>query len=635
FLSFPFLSFPFLSFPFLSFLSFPFLSFLSVCSHYSIDMKDDKQPPSRTFCALPELVDLLGPELGAIDLASSVRVSRLWYHVLTPYLWSVVDESQHSWSKVLSTYDSEPVQARFYKYGDFIRELHVHSQAMLDIVSADRVCSKLRVLKIYDPTDKEPDAQYMDPTGEDGNLWDFLQSNKELETLRFGRAVKGLLDGVSAMVCNIVLLSLKNLVTLQDYTGALETAVILEQLSNLRSFLGNGLMFAKALDLDAHIQIWSLELTNYIEGRTFLVLLNRLRSLDFIAIAGLFDVGRNFQQDVETLLVNAPLRLKGLHLRRQDPRDIDHQLAAWILPLMPQLTEFSAKMLCPETAQSLATHNPQLRVFRQALDGDSIHIYYKPRPFLNIANILLQSCTQLRVFDGIHHKIEADKLFERPWVCSELEVFRCQIVGLTRLTSHEQALLEIIAKVEQQAQSFQPTSSMSVGESEAILGRQQQYRDRLRTTQANQQEQHRRVYDQLAGLRMLQTLDLGYEYRDIYPEQENDSRVKMVDGQEYLRYDGKPISNTLELSIASGLGRLATLTRLEVFGFEGIDHRIGRQELEWIATSWPRLKEMRGLHEDLLPRSEPDRRRDELRRIMQGLRKDVWHQAKRPQAALQ
>lgn len=605
----------------------PFLPFL--CSHHSNNMKSDKQIPSRTFCALPELVDLLGPELNPIDLASSARVSRLWYHVLTPYLWSVVNESQYSWSKVLATHDAKSVQACFLKYGYFIRELHVHSQAMLDIVSGDGVCSKLRVLKIYDPTDKEPGAQYVDPAGKDGNLWDFLHSNKDLETLWFGGAVKGLLENASVLVCDTVLLSLKNLVTLHDYTGALEPPVILERLSNLRSFLGNGLVFAKALDLDVHIQIRSLELTNYIEGRTFLVLLNRLRSLDHIAIAGLFDVGRTFHQDVEALLVNTPLRLKEFHLRRQDPRDIDHELATWIFPQMPHLTEYGARMLCPKTAQSLATHASQLQVFRQTLDGNSIHIYYKPCPLLNVANILFQSCTKLRVFDGIHHKIEADKMFERPWVCRELEVLRCQIVGLTRLTSHEEALLEILAKLEQKPQPFRPTPSMAIGESEAVLERQQKYRDRLKTTQANQQDQHHRVYDHLAGLRMLQTLDLGYEYRHVPPAQENNPRVKMVEGQAYIWYDGEPIINTLELTLASGFDRLATLTRLEVFGFEGVDHRIGRQELEWIATSWPRLKEMRGLHEELLPRCEPDSKRDELRKIMQGLRNDVRHRAKR------
>ncbi|KAF9540893.1 hypothetical protein EC957_003640 [Mortierella hygrophila] len=213
----------------------------NLVSIFHADTKGDKQPPSRTFCALPELIDLLGPELDPIDLASSVRVSRLWYHVLTLYLWSVVNESRCSWPMVLSTNDSESVQACLFKYGSFIRELHVHSQAILDIVRGDGVCSKLRVLKFYDSTDKERGAQYMDPAGKDANLWDFVHSNKDLETLRFGRTVKGLVEYEGALVCNIVLLSLKNLVTLQDYTSVLEPAVILERFSNFRSFFGNGI----------------------------------------------------------------------------------------------------------------------------------------------------------------------------------------------------------------------------------------------------------------------------------------------------------------------------------------------------------------------------------------------------------
>lgn len=599
-------------------------------------MNNNNLLPSHIFCALPELVDLLGPELDSIDLASSVRVCHLWYRVLTPYLWSVVDESRYSWSKVLcASQGFESVQAHLFKYGYFIRELHVHSQAMLDIVSGDGVCTNLRVLKIYDPTDKEPQAQYTDPAGENGSLWDFVYSNKNLKALRLGLGVLKLLENVGCdIVCDIVLASLKNLVTLHDFTGALQSAVILERFSNLKSFLGNGLVFAKAVDLDATIQIRSLELTNYIEGRTFLVLLNRLRNLKDFGIAGLFDVGQTFQHDTETLLVDTPLPLQKFILRRQDLRDIDLQLATWIFPSMPQLTEFSANMLCEHTALSLATYATHLQVFRQTQDGDSIYRSYKPRPVVNIPNILFQTCTKLRVFDGIHHKIEANKMFERPWVCRELEVFRCQIVGLTRLNDHEHALLDILAKVgrRQQAQPFQPTTTMSVGESDAILERQQQYQDRLKKTQASQQLQHYRVYDHLSELTRLQTLDIGYEYRGVSQRQSESPPIKMVDGQEYIRYNGSPISNTLELSLGSGLDRLATLTRLEVFGFEGVQHRIGRGELGWMASKWPRLKEMRGLHEDLLPRCEPDGRRDELRMIMQGLRKDVRHRAKERQA---
>ncbi|KAK3841499.1 MAG: hypothetical protein J3R72DRAFT_491393 [Linnemannia gamsii] len=57
----------------------------------------------------------------------------------------------------------------------------------------------------------------------------------------------------------------------------------------------------------------------------------------------------------------------------------------------------------------------------------------------------------------------------------------------------------------------------------------------------------------------------------------------------YLRYE-RPITNTLELTLGSGgLERLAGLKRLEVFGFEGVDHRIGEKELSWMVENWPRL----------------------------------------------
>jgi hypothetical protein len=43
--------------------------------------------------------------------------------------------------------------------------------------------------------------------------------------------------------------------------------------------------------------------------------------------------------------------------------------------------------------------------------------------------------------------------------------------------------------------------------------------------------------------------------------------------------------DTLELSLESGLGLLEALANLETIGFEGVDHRIGKLELEWMAKS--------------------------------------------------
>ncbi|KAF9924574.1 hypothetical protein FBU30_005492 [Linnemannia zychae] len=76
----------------------------------------------------------------------------------------------------------------------------------------------------------------------------------------------------------------------------------------------------------------------------------------------------------------------------------------------------------------------------------------------------------------------------------------------------------------------------------------------------------------------------------------------------------------MELSLETGLDQLSDLVELEVFGFEGINHRIGKMEIKWIAAHWPRLRVMRGLQEDSLDMLEPDYERAELRKYMQELR---------------
>ncbi|KAF9910541.1 hypothetical protein EC991_006359 [Linnemannia zychae] len=361
-------------------------------------------------------VDALAPELDPVDLLSSIQVCRLWYQVQVPSLWSVIDESRYSWSNVLSTHDSVSIRTLFVKHGQYIRELNVHSQAMLDIVGVDGTCTKLRALRIYDITNKTPGMQYTDPSGVRGGLWAFVQANAELETLRFGSSVKALLQDAGASVREYTLTSLKNLVVLQDYTGILEPQKVMEQYPKIRILLGSLLDYAKAEVLGAHIQLRSLELIRYTEGRMFLVILNRLCNLEQLIIAGLFDTGQEFEQEAQELLVNPPLRLKAFTLRRQEALTLDHAMATWIIPSMPHLKEFSATMLCKETARALAIHATQLEVFCQSKDTDSIRPTSKPQPALNIANLLFQTCTKLRVFDGIHHKIEADKMTEQPWL---------------------------------------------------------------------------------------------------------------------------------------------------------------------------------------------------------------------------
>ncbi|KAG0289241.1 hypothetical protein BGZ97_006513 [Linnemannia gamsii] len=79
--------------------------------------------------------------------------------------------------------------------------------------------------------------------------------------------------------------------------------------------------------------------------------------------------------------------------------------------------------------------------------------------------------------------------------------------------------------------------------------------------------------------------------------------------------------------LKSGLDQLSTLKELRVFGFEGVDHRIGKPELVWMAANWPRLKVMGGLQEGWSTATVVDMRRDELREHMQRLRPDVNHRS--------
>ncbi|KAG0292361.1 hypothetical protein BGZ96_004279 [Linnemannia gamsii] len=133
--------------------------------------------------------------------------------------------------------------------------------------------------------------------------------------------------------------------------------------------------------------------------------------------------------------------------------------------------------------------------------------------------------------------------------------------------------------------------------------------------------QHHGVYDPLASLTRLKHLDLGYGNR--YPwEYKSGDVYEGKDGEEYLYYD-PPTFETLELTLESGLSKLGALKNLEMFGFECINHKIGKTELEWMAKSWPNLNLMYGLDHERLYNIERDKDNAALREYFETLRPDV------------
>lgn len=322
-------------------------------------------------------------------------------------------------------------------------------------------------------------------------------------------------------------------------------------------------------------------------------------------------------QHAKDLLSNNSFHpLSGLHFVNVFPPGARmDQLATHIIPFLPRLTEVTLNSLDTAVATALAIHCPGLEKFAQIWDGGSLHSNHDLHFEVNAMGILLEKCPNLKIFDGIQHKIEADYLAEHPWACRRLEYLRCQIVGHCRLTSDKEV-------------TFNDNSQ------EVDARRQEEVKEKQRRCQ----EQHQKVYAQLSILVHLRALYLGFEYIQYWLEPLDPTTRFTIGGRLYYAGNG-PIPNTLELSLKSGLNRLSTLRRLEVLDFEGVDHRMNEAELEWMVNNLPSLRVVGGLKEFTVFTGYEDPRIEELKeylsRLKPGIRQEVVHRKSAQERCLQ
>ncbi|GJJ69142.1 hypothetical protein EMPS_01488 [Entomortierella parvispora] len=274
-----------------------------------------------------------------------------------------------------------------------------------------------------------------------------------------------------------------------------------------------------------------------------------------------------------------------------------------LLPLLPNLVELQIKNMTKEIVAALVKHCKKIEAISYANDPWFIEDASMGRaPSAGISNLLVH-LPALKSLNMIEQYLHVNDLEQKPWACLGLENFRCRIVGIERLSGPQQEAYNRITS---------PGYSVDLTEDELEV-----------LEQFNRcQRQQRCVYDRLASLTKLKVLDLGYEWR--YPWTHRNGESYVVDGEEYLWYED-PIPDTMEFSLASGLDRLSALKDLEMFGFEGNDHRIGEKELDWMAEKWPKLKLMYGLAEDKLMSIEYDLKKAALRKYMQRLKPEVVH----------
>ncbi|KAF9922212.1 hypothetical protein FBU30_007698 [Linnemannia zychae] len=626
---------------------------------------------------IPEIILLVAPYWSVPDLGVCIRVCRVWHQVCAPILWHTIDDRLYAWPRILSTHDvtalSKPVRdyirilSGFTRYGSLIRHLRVSWRVMIDIAFTAGTCTQLETLATYNlgnRTKRElaelkkqselhllrtgltyDQRQNMAIAGPllgsrfDGiftpseiewrtlieqkkdwltiqNFWLLIQMNSStLQVVRLDRSLESLAHLRSNEFLFESLAALPRLTEFDNRMLTLDLSEVLDQLPNLH------VSRLSILELNTNFLLKSyethslreLEIMNPLPSVTFFSILGKLPNLEIFRIKE-FVRREVFAENAAVRFLNrTPTRLKGFHITR-GAAHLGLNLAQNIIPWMPHLTSFTVDRIMDETAEALFKYCKNLETIQQADDG--VTLFQILPNFYNVAYIhqlrvsklstLLHTYPTLRVLDRIDQRLSAENLLAHPWATlNNLTVLRCQIVGIERLTVQEEELLNLAS----------PSWIARLGSDSDLVSKH----NRSVTVQ-------QKVLSHIGKLVHLKVLDLGYEWRDVWADsRENCSRYTR-DEVSYIAYE-KPYADTLELSLISGLAQLSSLFQLQVFGFEGVDHRIGKSELEWISTHWPHLKVMRGLQDDgeFLEKLEPDVKRTALREYMQVLRPDVKH----------
>jgi hypothetical protein len=275
-----------------------------------------------------------------------------------------------------------------------------------------------------------------------------------------------------------------------------------------------------------------------------------------------------------------------------------------LLKHIPSIVEWHSRTRLVGDLRFLTEHFPRLESFVAIHLPVNLEDYPGARSHSDPTNQFLATQRHLLEFDSIENFIKVDEMLRQPWACMGLERLTCRIVGVDRLNKEEEAVV---------------TRVMAPGYSSELSEEETGAVEKFHRCRA----QHHGVYDRLASLTRLKQLNLGYENRNPWEYKGGNTYIGK-DGNEYLEY-AEPTFDTLEMSLESGLERLAALRDLEMIGFECINHRIGKVELDWMAKSWPKLKLMYGLDKERLHNIEYDKNRAALKKYFKRLRPDVVH----------
>ncbi|KAG0377216.1 hypothetical protein BGX24_006494 [Mortierella sp. AD032] len=625
--------------------------------------------PSVRVMGIVELATQVGDYLLHEDRLSCVKVSKDWNQAFVPALYHDMDDRQGAWPRILKSHDDPStnngqdqdwIHTLFKTHGCHIRHLSTQWRIVIDGAYLGQTCTQLKSLSTnnfaksytikeldeYERISEERELTYEerilpsarvhfvspefagaavagddDDDDVDGDadgvflpmvagwrtlqqqeqdwltsqyFWLLARQNLGLKSLTLAWSLNELFNVLPEYVY-VALAGLPQLTYLDCRLEGVELKKVLEccpRLETYRSYSTSGFGCFVGHEWPS---LQTLQMSMEVHGEELLHLLKGLPGLLNLQLGGIRSSSEECT-NVAELLGNRPSRLRKLELTSIGLY-VDEWFGTQVLSWLPNLVELSCPVLGQDTARGLVHYCKGFQAYLQSVFKSSIHYSYWSGTTPNVFRHLMEECSDLQVLDGVRHTIEFEGLETNEWVCSGLEKLRCQFVGFSRLTAVEEAIL---------------------GDEEAsVMGSSNQV---LEERQRVSREQQKTVLDRLSTFTRLRVLDLGYEFRVL-------QLVRGVRGHPSAYSTlAQPIPTTMELSLASGLDRLAALKDLEVFGFEGVDHRIGKPELEWMAVNWPKLKVMRGVQEDNIPGEEFRAEKKMLREYFQVLRPDVVHE---------
>ncbi|KAG0280758.1 hypothetical protein BGZ95_008784, partial [Linnemannia exigua] len=634
--------------------------------------------------SLPDIMDVVASHLTSPSLLNCMLVSQSWKTLFLPHLYSTITDTLYSWvdkfltppvgagrgigkynwrrSRGLHLPRDLPAEwdcidrllALFTKYGHLIRHLTLTNIIIHDAVAASRMCRGLisltsrigGVIPNLPDLEKEhevlwypenalqsfvPERKVSFPSNHTREerewVWRqwywhlFRQNTATLRVVEFYEALARMPQEVKEDEVIELLGACPRLTRLVLQWPEFKLQKLVQQVPQLQHLtFHNAIPRMVWLLLDAPApalsQLTTIRIVDGVSRGIIFSFLIYLPSLEHLWTGTRYetysDPGQQLQMP-KTPSTPLKSRLKGLHFTQRSSAadNLDHLMVAEILPYVPDLLEIGLAYLDHDIATALVAHCPRLQRFYQPVHPNTIHRSKSGESGeCNSIGILLSSCPHLRELDSVHLEIDADYLIANSWICDNtLQTLRCQIVGVTRLSQDEEIDYN-------QGILFRYRLGYPLSEQESLAVDKHILQIR---------PQHSQIYAQLAKMTHLRVLELGTEYRDISLNNYRAIPSIFRGAQSYIDY-GSPATDTLELSLVSGLGQLSTLKNLEVFGLDGVDYRINEEELYWMAKEWPRLKAIDGFQEVKgFWRLMHDGERWYRRVFMQMLRPDVRH----------